>query len=105
MMSNDITAPETKSSVSRLSPEAAAAVLVSASPIPIGRPGRTTATSLGGIDLQGVDITVRIASKTVVLALSTSCDGCRELAAVVADGIDGFEVLGLLRAPKDKASQ
>lgn len=35
----------------------------------------------------------------MVLALSTTCDGCRELADVVRGGIAGFEVLGLLRRP------
>jgi hypothetical protein len=104
-MSDEAVTPERTTSTSWLTPEDAAAVLASATPIPTGRPGRTTATSFGGVDAHGEPVVVRIAAPSVFLALSTSCDGCQELASIVVDGIEGFEVLGLLRPARDEASQ
>jgi hypothetical protein len=85
----------------RLTPEEAASVLERARPIPTQRGPRQVRTTFEGVDPAGARTSVQIAGPTVVLALSTTCDGCRELAEVVADGIEGFDVVGLLRSPSE----
>ena len=47
----------------------------------------------------GSRATERIEGPTVVLFLSTTCDGCAELAGLVRSGIDGYATVGMLRAP------
>lgn len=85
----------------RLDPEEARRVLERAEPIPTRRaPDRPAPAALVGRDLAG-DATCRpLSSPTVVLFLSTTCEGCRDLASVVRDGAPGFHVLGVLRAPR-----
>lgn len=104
-MSDVAETPERTTRGSRLSPEDAVAVLASATAIPTGRPGRTTATSFTGVDPHGAAVVVRIAAPSAILALSTSCDGCQDLAAVVAEGVEGFDVFGLLRPARDESSR
>jgi hypothetical protein len=43
--------------------------------------------------------TRRLAALTLVVFLSTTCDGCRDLAEMVRAGIEGIDVLGVLRRP------
>jgi hypothetical protein len=83
----------------RLSEEEAAAVLVTATPIPSGRPGRRVRTSFSGAAPSGSSRDVEIETPTLVVFLSTTCDGCRDLAGLVRTGAPHLAVLGVLRAP------
>jgi hypothetical protein len=88
----------------RLTPEEAAAAFASATPIPTGRGPRMVRTTFHGVDAGGTAVSVRITGPTVVVALSTTCDGCRDLAEVVRGGVEGFEVLGVLRPPRESVT-
>lgn len=84
----------------RLTPDEAADVLASARPIPSGRPpARTVRTTLVGDDPTGRPMRRRLDAPTLVVFLSTTCDGCRDLAELVRSGAAGIEVLGILRRP------
>ncbi len=83
----------------RLDPETARDVLARATPIEDAVPsGRRAPSVLAGRALDGSAIEWRLDRPTVVLLLSTTCDGCRELAGVVRDGAPGYAVVGALRA-------
>lgn len=86
----------------RLSPEEAASALAGAEPVPTRRGSRQVRTAFEGFDPSGTPITVRVTGPTVVLALSMTCDGCRELADVVREGVAGLDVVGILRLPREK---
>jgi hypothetical protein len=84
----------------RLTPEEAAAVLASATPIPSGRaPSRTVRTTLDGEDPTGRASQRSLSVPTLVVFLSTTCDGCSDLAELVRRGDGTTEVLGVLRRP------
>jgi hypothetical protein len=84
----------------RLTPEEAAAAVASATPIPSGRPAaRPVRTSFEGEDLDGRPVRVALDEPTLVVLLSTTCDGCRDLAELVRSGSPHLAVLGVLRAP------
>jgi len=84
----------------RLTPDEAAAVLASATPIPSGRePARSVRTTLVGEDPRGRSQRATLDRPTLVLFLSTTCDGCADLAELVRRGADGIAVLGVLRRP------
>jgi hypothetical protein len=84
----------------RLSEEEAAAALARATPIPASRRApRQLRTSLQGLDPSGAPTAIQLAAPSLLVFLSTSCDGCRDLAQLVREGATGFEVVGLLRAP------
>jgi hypothetical protein len=86
----------------RLTPEEAAAVLARAEPLDAGRPaGRRVRSPLRGRAPDGDELEVGLDTKTVVLLLSTSCDGCRDLAELVAAGVDGAATVGVLRPATD----
>jgi hypothetical protein len=68
-------------------------------PIPTGREGRGVRTELVGATPSGTATAWSRTSLGLVLFLSTTCDGCRDLAELVRSGIGGFDVLGVLRAP------
>lgn len=70
-----------------------------AEPIPTGRPPRAVRTVLDGVDRAGRPLVVSLVGPSLVVFLSTTCDGCRDLAGLVADGALGISVLGVLRAP------
>ncbi len=42
---------------------------------------------------------VQFAGTSLVVFLSTTCDGCRDLACLVREGVGGVSVLGVLRVP------
>lgn len=74
--------------------------MASATPIPSGRtPSRSVRTTLSGMDLSGRPVLVALEGPTLVVALSTTCDGCRDLAELVRAGSASVAVLGVLRAP------
>ena len=52
------------------------------------------------MDPSGTPVQLHPHGQTLVLFLSTSCDGCRDLAALVREGVAGFRVAGVLRAPE-----
>ncbi|HLK45657.1 MAG TPA: hypothetical protein VKT18_06690 [Acidimicrobiales bacterium] len=81
----------------RLDPEAAAEVLARAEPIPTERPAVQAPRGLSGVDLSGSSLSVPLDRPTVVLFVATGCDGCDELVALVRAGVDGFQVVGVLR--------
>jgi hypothetical protein len=54
---------------------------------------------LTGLDLTGAPVATRLEGPSLVLFLSTSCDGCVDLAQLVREGTEGFDVLGVLRVP------
>lgn len=81
----------------RLDPESAAEVLKRAEPIPVDRPAVQAPRVLHGVDLAGSALVVQLDRPTVAIFLSTGCDGCDELAALVRAGVDGFQVVGVLR--------
>jgi hypothetical protein len=84
----------------RLTPEEATAVLASATPIPsAGHPARAVRTALAGADPTGRPVEVSIDAATLVVFLSTTCDGCRDLAELVRRGARDVGVLGVLRTP------
>ncbi len=84
----------------RLTPEEAAAAMASATPIPSGRAAsRTVRTTLVGEDPGGRSVRVLVDHPTLVVVLSTTCDGCRDLAELVGDGSSSVAVLGVLRSP------
>jgi hypothetical protein len=84
----------------RLTPEEAAAALASAEPIPAGRaPARAVRRAFHGEDPEGRHTAVEIDEPTLVVFLSTTCDGCRDLADLVRDDALPIAVLGVLRAP------
>jgi hypothetical protein len=84
----------------RLTPEEAAAVLASATPISPGRvPSRAVRTTLVGEDETGRASQRSFNGPTLVVFLSTTCDGCRDLAELVRRGRGATEVLGVLRRP------
>jgi|GEM_PF-3539001 len=86
----------------RLSEQEAAAALARAVPISSGMPmPRRPRLVLHGVDPSGATLEVRLKGLSLVAFLSTTCDGCRELARLVREGVSGFEVLGVLRAPTD----
>jgi hypothetical protein len=76
-------------------------VLHDAVPIATGRGGRVVRTDLVGVTPSGVATSWTRSSRVLVLFLSTTCDGCRDLAELVRSGLDGFDVLGVLRTPVD----
>jgi hypothetical protein len=88
----------------RLTPEEAAAALANATPIPTHRGIRTVRTAFRGMDVDGLPTSVQITGPTVVVALSTTCEGCRDLADVVRTGVEGFEVVGVLRSPSGQVT-
>jgi hypothetical protein len=74
--------------------------MASATPIPTGRAAsRTVRTTVAGEDLDGRPARVSLGAPTLVLILSTTCDGCRDLAGLVRSGSLSVAVLGVLRAP------
>jgi hypothetical protein len=76
--------------------------MTSATPIPSGRAAaRTVRTTLAGEDLDGRPARVSLDVPTLVVVLSTSCDGCRDLAELVRSGAPSVGVLGVLRAPPE----
>ena len=84
----------------RLSEEEASAALWRATPLPSGHDvPRMARRTLGGLDPTGVESEVHLDGPTVVVFVSTTCDGCRDLARLVREGVDGFAVLGALRIP------
>jgi hypothetical protein len=86
----------------RLSKEEAAAALSRAVPIPEGRRApRRPRTALRGLDPRGVPREARLEVPGLVLFLSTTCDGCRELAELVREGVAGCDVIGALRLPPE----
>lgn len=91
--------------VPRLTPEEAATVLARAEPIPTGRGARRVKASFGGLDPAGAPTVVHLERATVVVALSTTCDGCRELSSLVAAGVPDFDVVGILRPPRPPVSR
>jgi hypothetical protein len=75
-------------------------VVASATPIPAGRrTSRRVRTSFDGEDLDGRPVRVALAETTLVVILSTTCDGCRDLAELVRSGSAKVAVLGIVRAP------
>jgi hypothetical protein len=86
----------------RLTGEEAAAVMARAVPIPSGVDGRVRAPrrTLAGVGLDGCAVDVELQGPCVVVFLSTTCDGCKDLVSLVRDGAEGFEVLGVLRVPE-----
>jgi hypothetical protein len=85
----------------RLSKEEAAAALRRAVPIASERRPRRPRSVLQGHDPLGAVIEARLAGASLVVFLSTTCDGCLDLAGLVREGVEGFDVLGVLRAPTD----
>lgn len=84
----------------RLTPEEAADVLASATPIPSGRSAaRAVRTTFVGEGPDGTPQRVTLADATVVLVLSTTCDACEDLAGLVGRGVVGAAVIGVLRRP------
>jgi hypothetical protein len=83
-----------------LSEEEAAAAVARATPIAPGRPApRRPRSVLTGLDPTGAPVGARLEGPSLVLFLSTSCDGCADLAQMVREGTAGFDVLGVLRVP------
>jgi hypothetical protein len=86
----------------RLTPEKAAAAMASATPIPTGRrASRRVRTMFEGEDVEGRPVHVELDEPTLVVIVSTTCDGCRDLAELVRSGSPTVAVLGILRAPPD----
>ena len=85
--------------MSRLGPDEAAAAAARAVPIPLDRPPRVVAGPLRGRDPSGTAVERALTSVTLVVFCSTTCDGCRDLARLVAEGVDGMAVIGAMRAP------
>jgi hypothetical protein len=85
----------------RLSKEEAAAALGRAVPIASERRVRQPRSVLQGLDPLGAVIEARLVGASLVVFLSTTCDGCRDLAGLVREGVEGFDVLGVLRVPTD----
>lgn len=84
----------------RLSEEEAAAASARATPIPAGhRAPRRPRTALRGLDPRGADLETQLDGASLVVFLSTTCDGCRDLARLVREGVSGLSVLGVLRVP------
>ena len=82
--------------------EEAAAAMASATPIPTGAaPSRTVRTTLTrrGPRRAGPIAACRSTCPTLVVFLSTTCDGCRDLAELVRERLAAVAVLGVLRAP------
>ena len=79
--------------------------LARAEPIPEDRPAVPAPSALEGVDLAGRPARVELDGPTVVVFVSTACEGCVELADLVRDGVDGFcvAVLGVLRASLRRA--
>jgi hypothetical protein len=76
-------------------------VLETAVPLPSGRPpGRSVRLTVSGTDPRGVAVSRSLAGACAVVFLSTTCDGCRDLAELVREGTDGASVLGVLRGPQ-----
>jgi hypothetical protein len=86
----------------RLTPEEAAAALANAAPIPAGKgPRRLARSSIAGwsVDGEPVEIAISTSTRTLLVIVSIHCEGCRDLVGLVRDGIDGFEVVGVMRSP------
>jgi len=83
----------------RLSKEEAAAALGRAVPIASEHRPRRPRSVLQGVDPLGAVTESRLAGASLVVFLSTTCDGCRDLADLVREGVEGFDVLGVLRVP------
>lgn len=83
----------------RLDPDEAAAALARAIPIPTHRPARVVHGPLRGIDVAGEPAAFPLAGTTLVVFCSTTCDGCRDLAGLVAEGAPGVVVVGAMRTP------
>jgi hypothetical protein len=83
----------------RLTPREAAEAIASATPIPSGRAPRRVRTTLEGAGLDGRPTQVSLDVLTLVVVLSTTCDGCRDLAELVRCESPAVAVLGVLRAP------
>lgn len=82
----------------RLSADEAAAVAARAVPIPSGAAARAIGPeALCGTDPTGSPMVVALGRPTVLVFVKQDCDGCIELAQLVRDGIEGFEVVGVLR--------
>lgn len=67
------------------------------------RPRRAPA-SYRAHDADGVEFTRTFAGPTLVVALKTSCDGCRDFVAHALEEFDGLELV-LITATSDEASE
>lgn len=76
-------------------------MLASASPEDVHRPPRSVGATLVGVDPAGRRSQASLDSPTLVVFVSTTCDGCRDLAELVGRGAPGVAVLGVLREPAD----
>jgi hypothetical protein len=83
----------------RLTPAEAAAALVAAIPIDERRPPRRVRTTIEGVDLHGDRERLCVTSPTLVVFVSTTCDGCVELVGLVRTHDLPLGVVGALRAP------
>jgi hypothetical protein len=85
---------------SRLSEDEAARIAARAQPLPSapGVPG-THVPEIVGAAPDGGATRVLIDRTTVVVFASTTCEGCAELAALVAQGMPDALVVGVLRVP------
>jgi len=85
----------------RLDPDEAAAVIAGATPIPSARPPRVLRASIAGRDPSGSPVECALTEgRWLVIFSSTTCDGCSQLAGLVADGTPGIAVLGAMREPE-----
>lgn len=86
----------------RLSDDEAARVLSRAVPIPAGHHApQHPRTELRGRDAHDADVEVRLEALSLVLFLSTTCDGCGDLASLVREGVAGCSTIGVLRVPAE----
>jgi len=84
----------------RLTKDEAAAAVASAMPIPSGQPpGRSVRTAFEGEHPAGHRTSASLDATSLVLFLSTTCDGCVDLAGLVRRGLPDAAVLGVLRRP------
>jgi len=65
---------------------------------------RRAPTSFSGRDADGLEFTRTLAGPTLVVALKTSCDGCREFVAAALEEFDGLDLV-LITATSDEASE
>jgi hypothetical protein len=86
----------------RLSDDEAAAALARAEPLPADvRPRQLSRSTIEGVAPSGLGAMVHLTGATLVVFASTTCEGCKDLADLVREGVDGFSVVGALRAPKE----